>query len=76
MRLREYGFWIEDDTYRGDHLFGVRLPKEINIDSVKSQLSKRNIFVSFRGDAIRVSPNVYNTEEDMHRLASALITLA
>ncbi len=75
MRLREYGFWIEDDTYRGDHLFGVRLPKEINIDSVKSQLSKRNIFVSFRGDAIRVSPNVYNTEEDMHRLASALITL-
>jgi selenocysteine lyase/cysteine desulfurase len=72
--LRENGFWIEDDLFRGNHLFGIRLPEAKNIEAVKNALSKKNIFVSFRGDAIRVSPNVYNTEEDMRRLAKALIS--
>ena len=28
--------------------------------------------VSYRGDAVRVSPNVYNTEEEMIRMVMAV----
>jgi selenocysteine lyase/cysteine desulfurase len=71
-RLRDNGYWIEDDPHRGYHLFGIRPPNEKNINDLKARLLKKNIFVSFRGDAIRVSPNVYNTVDDMNRLAAAL----
>ncbi len=27
QQLRKHGFWIEDENFRGHHLFGVRLPK-------------------------------------------------
>lgn len=73
-RLRNHGYWIENENYRGYHLFGIRIPKEKNIETLKTTLAKKNIFVSFRGDAIRVAPNVYNTQEDMNRFANALIS--
>jgi selenocysteine lyase/cysteine desulfurase len=73
-KLRENGFWIEDENYRGKHLFGIRIPRERNIDKVKETLIKKNVLVSFRGEAIRVSPNVYNTEAELDRLVKALLT--
>ncbi len=69
--LRQHGYWIEDDDYRSGHLFGIRL-LEKDQRKVKASLQKSNIHVSFRGDAIRVSPNLYNHEMDMDRLVKAL----
>jgi selenocysteine lyase/cysteine desulfurase len=71
--LREKGFWIEDEDYRGQHLFGVRLPSHIDHQKLKLRLKRNKISVSFRGDAIRVSPNVYNTENEMMKLAKVLV---
>lgn len=71
-KLKEKGFWIEDEEYRGKHLFGMRLPKTVDIDKVKSAFVKNKIFVSFRGNAIRVAPNVYNREKDLSKLVSIL----
>jgi selenocysteine lyase/cysteine desulfurase len=71
-QLTDAGFWIEDPTYRGHHLFGIRLPKNINHDKVVEALKKNKIAVSFRGDAIRVAPHVYNSETEMNKLASVL----
>ncbi|MFM9837115.1 MAG: aminotransferase class V-fold PLP-dependent enzyme [Cyclobacteriaceae bacterium] len=71
--LREEEFWIEEETHRGRHLFGVRLPGHIDFQKVKLRLKKNKVSVSFRGDAIRVSPNVYNTEAEMMKLAKVLI---
>ena len=73
--LREMGCYIEEDAYRGQHLFGIYLPKTISIDKVKAALSKQNILVSYRGNAIRVSPHVYNTAEDFEKLISVFKTL-
>ena len=73
-KLRESGFWIEDEGFRGSHLFGIRIPKNIDVDRVKERLSEENIFVSFRGSSIRVSPFLYNTEEDLNKLANCLIS--
>jgi selenocysteine lyase/cysteine desulfurase len=72
--LRDNGYWIEDDNFRGHHLFGIRIPAGKDIAQMKTQLARKNVIVSFRGDAIRVSPNVYNTAEDLNRLAKALIS--
>ena len=71
-RLRESGFYIENDDYRAFHLFGIRLPNDALMNSVKEALMNEQIIVSYRGDCIRVSPNVYNTEAEMDTLASTL----
>ena len=70
--LRAKGFFVEDDTYRASHLFGVYVPEEKPLNSLKEKLDKERIFVSYRGDAIRISPNVYNTQEDLEKLADLL----
>lgn len=73
--LMELGFWIEDDTHRASHLFGIRLPLELDMQKVKTELLKKKIYVSYRGDAMRVSPNVYNTKDDLKKLSNTLIHL-
>ena len=70
--LRESGFWIEDESYRGKHLFGMRVPKNTDIEKVKLQLQKNKIAVSVRGNAIRVSPHLYNSESDLMKLVKAV----
>ena len=66
--IKSLGCFIEEEHYRASHLFGIYLPKHINLDKLKAAFSEQNTYVSFRGNAIRVSPNVYNTEEDFEKL--------
>jgi len=75
-RLRDAGFWIEDEEFRGHHLFGIRLPSGMDINAVKAEFENRNIFVSIRGSSIRVSPYVFNTASDLEMLTDALTTPA
>ncbi|MCX2718834.1 aminotransferase class V-fold PLP-dependent enzyme [Lentiprolixibacter aurantiacus] len=68
--IREAGYFIEEDAYRAKHLFGIYLRPEHDLESIKSRMESRNIYVSYRGEAIRVSPHLYNTTADFERLAS------
>ncbi len=68
--LREKGCFVEEDAYRGQHLFGIYLPKHMDMDKIKQRLTDQRIYVSYRGAAIRVSPHVYNSREDMARLVA------
>jgi selenocysteine lyase/cysteine desulfurase len=68
--LRNLGCFIEEDAFRAKHLFGVYLPKHIKLDELKTKFIENNIYVSFRGEAIRVSPNVYNNKEDFDKLVA------
>jgi len=72
--LREAGFWIEDEHFRARHLFGMRLPKNADIEKIKLQLQKNKIAVSLRGSAIRVAPHLYNSEEDLMKAVKAITT--
>lgn len=74
LRLKENGFIIEDEQWRGSHLFGVRLPAGADLEKVKGALLKHKVYVSVRGNSIRVAPNVYNHELDMKRLTKVLLT--
>jgi selenocysteine lyase/cysteine desulfurase len=71
-KLKEAGFSIEDEKFRGHHLFGVRVPKGFDMMKTKENLKKKKILVSFRGDAIRIAPNVYNSESEMMKLVDLL----
>ena len=73
--LKEKKFWIEDENYRASHLFGFLLPDNISSAYLMEKLREKKIFVSVRGDAIRVSAHLYNTEKDIEALADVLSTL-
>lgn len=72
-KLIAHGFWVEDQEYRASNLFGIRLPDSMTMYEARTRLSEANVFVSYRGDCIRVSPNIYNTKEDLDVLVQALI---
>ena len=58
------------------HLFGIGVPTHVNRQQLLDQLTERNISVSLRGDAIRVSPHVYNNSADIDALQDALLSAA
>jgi len=42
------------------------------LESLKKELERRKIFLSVRGKSLRVSPNIYNDQEDIDALVEAL----
>ena len=73
--MREKGFLIEELPYRASHLFGIRHERQVDPEQLMQKLQARKIYVSVRGNSIRVSPNVYNDPEDLNRLAKALAAI-
>ena len=71
-RLRERGYWVEDDGSRGAHLFGIRPPTTVDTARLAARLQTRQVAVSVRGNAVRVAPHVYNEPADIEALVDAL----
>jgi selenocysteine lyase/cysteine desulfurase len=71
MRAKEQGFAVLPKQDRSPHLIGIRKPGGIP-SGLPAFLRERKIFVSIRGDAIRVAPHLYNSAEDVDRLFSAM----
>jgi len=69
--LQQKGYWVEDLAFRGSHLFGLR-KQGLDIGKLKEELEKHHLYVSIRGSSIRVSPNIYNTEDDLMKLVDVL----
>lgn len=70
--LRALGCVIEDDNYRSHHLFGIKLPDDLDVNILKSALAEQHIFVSFRGNYIRISCHLFNTSEDFKKLVACM----
>lgn len=70
--LRDAGFDIPGPGQTGNHLFGIGLSKGIDLDALKMAMAEKNLFVSLRGNQVRVSPHLYNTAEDFGVLKEAL----
>jgi selenocysteine lyase/cysteine desulfurase len=56
---------------RVNHLIGIRLPNGIPA-GLGERLAEAKIFVSIRGDAIRVAPHLYNDESDIEKFFTVL----
>ncbi len=57
---------------RADHIVGLRLPAAADGARVFEHLRARGVHVSRRGDALRVSPHVYNGHADVDALLAGL----
>lgn len=69
--LRSHGYTIAESYV--PHLFGVGLPDHIQKTQLIRELDRRHISVSVRGNGIRISPNVYNSPEDIEALQDVLL---
>lgn len=71
-RIQALGFGMASASSRASHLFGLRLPTHTNPETVKEKLASHSVYVSVRGNAVRVAPHVYNNHHDMEALVDAL----
>ncbi len=56
---------------RARHMTGLHLGPDAPRD-LAARLAAENVFVSVRGESVRVSPHLYNTEEDVDQLFEVL----
>lgn len=69
-RWESLGIRLESPKHRAGHLFGLRLPAGADRDALVQRLAERRIFVSPRGEVLRVSPNVFNDAHDLEALTA------
>lgn len=66
--LQSMGFFVEEEAYRANHIFGIRLPSPVAMDQLQQIFVNQKVHVSIRGNAVRLSPNVFNEEKDLQQL--------
>ena len=67
----EVGLAVAPREHRANHLIGVRLGGADPV-AVQEAMAEAGVFVSVRGDAVRVAPHVYNNADDVDRLFEVL----
>ena len=65
------GCLVADERDRVRHMLGVQLPGGLPA-GLADRLAAAQVFVSVRGDSIRVAPYLYNDERDVQRFVSVL----
>lgn len=70
--MAEIGGLIEKDQYLAYHLISPKLPERLDLISLKNKLDENQVYLSARGDNLRVSVNVFNTEEDIAKLMEVI----
>lgn len=70
-RAIKLGLTVSAPDLRAPHFLGVRFPESVP-NGLLEQLATRHVYVSLRGTSMRVTPHLYNTEEDVDRLFTAL----
>jgi len=70
-RAAELGVTVVPDALRAKHLLGLRFPDGPPHGLVE-QLRAQNIFVSVRGQTMRVAPHLFTSATDIDRLVGAL----
>jgi selenocysteine lyase/cysteine desulfurase len=70
---RALGFQVAPETARATHMIGLVHPQGIP-PALPAQLAAAQVYVSIRGQSIRVAPHLYNTSEDLDRFFEVLET--
>ena len=70
-QLRSLGFVIPSDAERGPHFIGAKLPENSPKDLLKI-LASNKIYVSERGGVVRITPNVWNNQEDYQKFLTTV----
>jgi selenocysteine lyase/cysteine desulfurase len=67
----DFGIGSVPSDRRAGHYLGLRFPGGIPAD-LPARLAASNVHVSVRGAAVRVTPHVWNTDEDVEKLFGVL----
>lgn len=70
-RVKQMGLLVAPMHVRAPHMIGVSKAEGFG-DELPNLLANEKVFVSVRGESIRISPHLYNTDEEIERLFSAL----
>jgi selenocysteine lyase/cysteine desulfurase len=70
-RVAPLGLTALPETLRAPHYLGLQMAGGLPA-GLLPELAKRKVYVSVRGASIRVTPHVYNSEEDVERFVEAL----
>ena len=73
--LEHLGFPLPDAAHRCPHMFGAQL-SATHTGKLVADLKQRQIHISQRGNALRFSPHLHVSDQDVHRLIEALDELA
>lgn len=71
---QELGLKVLPEDRRAGHFLGLVFPGGVP-DGTAARLAAEKIFVSVRGRSVRVTPHLYNDDEDLERLIAALKSL-
>lgn len=73
QRAREEGYSVLAPDQSCGHMIGIRHPGGIPSE-LAARLNEAKIFVSIRGDSIRIAPHLYNDRNDIDRFFKVLRT--
>lgn len=68
---RDLPLAMAESKFRAGHMIGLHLGERWP-DDIRAAMQEANIYVSYRGTGMRVSPHLYNTPEEIDRLAGFL----
>ena len=68
----DLGFTLGEDGDRAGHLFGLLPPDNFSWNKFTECTAKVKVYVSQRGQFIRISPHLYNSEKDLQALLECL----
>ncbi len=75
LRAGNLGFRSASPSLRAPHFLGLRIPEGGDTAALAKALARERVHVSIRGDSMRITPHVYNSEADADRLIEALARL-
>ncbi len=67
----DLGLDVTPAPERAGHMLGLRFPQGPP-SGLLDRLKQQNVYVSLRGDSMRVAPHLYNNDADVDRLAAGL----
>lgn len=72
QRLQDMGLQVEAEENRSSHLIGIRFsPTDFDLAVLKEQFQQKKVFLSFRGNAVRVSTHLYTLARDWDKVVVA-----
>jgi selenocysteine lyase/cysteine desulfurase len=71
----QMGLRVARRECRAPHMIGISKPGGFS-GELPALLAKEKVYVSVRGESVRVSPHLYNNDQEIHRLFDTLVKLA
>ncbi|MBC7370526.1 MAG: aminotransferase class V-fold PLP-dependent enzyme [Bdellovibrionaceae bacterium] len=73
--LEAMKFEVVPEKFRTGHMIGAKGPTDRCVKDLCGKLREKNIYVSVRCNSLRISPHIYNTQQDIDLLLRELKNL-